>query len=81
MGNRGEHRSDAERATLAGVNVELPNEFSRFGEFYDFAGVGRIAVDGVAIGRGQIPVRRKYQRQRPAQVPIRKDQGARRAAE
>jgi hypothetical protein len=38
--------ADAECAALAGINVELPHEFARFGEFHDFAGVGRIAFEG-----------------------------------
>jgi hypothetical protein len=49
----GQHRGDAERAALAGINVELSDEFTRSSEFHDFAGVGRTAVDGVAIGGKQ----------------------------
>jgi Zinc-binding dehydrogenase len=72
----GEHGGDAERPALAGINVELPDEFTRFGEFHDFARVCRIGVNGVAIGGKEIAIGRKHQRQGAAQVPTRKDRGA-----
>jgi hypothetical protein len=56
----------AEGPSLSRIDIELTDEYTRFRELDDLAGLGRIAIDRVAIGGNQITVWRKKQRQRPA---------------
>jgi hypothetical protein len=45
--------SNAECATLRGVNVELADEYARGGELHDLARVSWIGIDSVAVGSEQ----------------------------
>jgi hypothetical protein len=63
-------KTDPECASLGGIDVELTNEAARPGEFHDFARLGRIVVDRVAIGGQQVSVWRKHQCERSAQVIV-----------
>jgi hypothetical protein len=55
---------------LSGIDIELADEFAGFGEFHDFAGLGRIGVDRVAVSGHQVSVRGQHERQRPAQMTV-----------
>ena len=50
---------DAERSALPGVDVELTNKLARLRQFDDFARLGRIGVDGVAVAGDEVSVRRQ----------------------
>ena len=63
-------KTDPECASLGGINIELANETARSREFHDFARLGRIVIDRVAIGGQQVSVWRKNQCERPAQVIV-----------
>jgi hypothetical protein len=58
------------------MEVVFANEKTSLREFHDFARVGGIRIDGVAIADQQMSVRRESQRQRTTQARVSEDQSA-----